>query len=825
MADGKPLTVKAGEVLFLQGEFPKGLFFLQSGTLEILSAEAEYEGLDQEIILSKSRRVGFIDGKILIAGFSDLCSTPYKKSLRALTNANFIVYPLGDGGFAGFSKNDPGKAISVLKHFFNRFNSSQLLLGKTTKLLQNLLMINDNIALIYKELSQSNASDDLHDDAKELSDSFFSSGGKMPSTITAKFLITDNSSVLNKKYISDEFQSKNLVDEKIFSITKKMLSLEPKILAAIIRSDESILAEIYKSMTDDYQKVLDSIDLLLENVEHVLHDLYGDDSSWTEYLIDNSGFLEWLDSGRVDVSFLKNFLSFTVKLNSLYESIIGEKISNQYAGVKKIHQYYNQQLAKTTTKSQVVSSMQETTGESSISQVSSDTNMSVYNKSLRQIMDFAVVEQDFQVKFYKLLNDFKSMKNPFNTESDGRKIRRHLSKMYWDLFKKVYLRKINSSSVPKPVDLMLKFGFLDEELIEESQLKELVQLARLKETSDLPIYQEFDFLRLINSGEEEPSITEMGLNYKAHLRDLEKHSSRKKVANPEESLDENVKRTLYEIDQRLASTAAVCSGATSTAFPILTSAAVKGNLTPIYSSKKKLEGVIKELQGIDFSIFYRETVLKLGEAREIIQEEILPYIIVLPIFGTKTLLWQELSGTNKRSRGRIVVPIFFIGDLRKSLAHTLATFRWELNRSIKGPGWADPIDGGLTGEYFDYVNTYKKNSKLSVEAKEKLKERFKALRNDRDRFADDYLMWVLFEKDGIMKLNSVTREMFYKHVPFSKAIRERLANMPAFSHAANRYKNISNRNYLGYERRFKKYMDENGNYPEEIANFFKFMKL
>ena len=139
--------------------------------------------------------------------------------------------------------------------------------------------------------------------------------------------------------------------------------------------------------------------------------------------------------------------------------------------------------------------------------------------------------------------------------------------------------------------------------------------------------------------------------------------------------------------------------------------------------------------------------------------------------------------------------------------------------------WADPIDGGITGEYFDYVNTYKKNPNLSAEAKEKIAIRFKSLRTNRDRFAEDYLFWTLYEKDGIMKLNTLVRAMFYKHVPFRKDIREKLENMPAFSHYANRYKNVGTKTYQGYVRRFKKYQDENENYPEAIDKFMKFLLL
>ena len=40
--------------------------------------------------------------------------------------------------------------------------------------------------------------------------------------------------------------------------------------------------------------------------------------------------------------------------------------------------------------------------------------------------------------------------------------------------------------------------------------------------------------------------------------------------------------------------------------------------------------------------------------------------------------------------------------------------------------WMDPVDGGLTGNYYDYEMTYKKNMELSVEAKDKITYRVKS---------------------------------------------------------------------------------------------------
>jgi len=49
--------------------------------------------------------------------------------------------------------------------------------------------------------------------------------------------------------------------------------------------------------------------------------------------------------------------------------------------------------------------------------------------------------------------------------------------------------------------------------------------------------------------------------------------------------------------------------------------------------------------------------------------------------------------------------------------------------------------------------------------------------------------------------------------------------MPAFNKFTNRFKNIRNREFAAYERKFKKYQDESGAYPKEIQTFFDFLKM
>ncbi len=809
MADSA-LTFKAGDVIFVQGENPSGLYMLQNGTLEILSASDEYDGLDRSIVVSKSVRVGLVSGKALLAGFSAHLSGAYRKSLRAVTDAAVARYPIPRGGIQGFADSDPGQALNILKHVNNNFKTIGGIIAKYAKLYQTVCMISDNMALMYREMSETNASERLHRNAEDLHTKFKSKGGSFPAEFDARFLIVDNSPSLDKKYLLPE-AVQGLPGTKYDDFILKTLQLDQNVVVSMFKSDPTMASSMYDGLSDSLIASLERVEKISHFVDNEMAILFGDDDSWASYLIDRGGMNEWERSGKCAAEFVKNLLNLVVKLNALYEELSGRKMTTLFPGIRKIHGYY---------------SSARTGGESDSKRESpAVVSTGVLNKSIHQIFEFALMPKDFRTKLLKSLNEFKSSKNPFNTEPEGRKLRRQITALYWDLYKQVYIRSRSESAVPRPVQMMLSFGFLDEGLLEESQVTELADLSRSREkTRDIPVLLETEFLNMIYEGKVEPSITEMGLTYQGHIEEMEKHKSRKD-RETEQKVDENIGKVMYEIGQRLATTSAICSGSTATAFPILTALMVRGSLKQIYNNKQKIETITKEVRNIDFSVFFRETVLKIGEAREIIQEEVVPYFILLPIFGTRTLLWQDMTGTNKRSRGRIVVPIFFMGDLMRSLVHTFASFRWELNRDIKGAMWADPIEGGVTGEYFDYANTFKKMSKLSQEAKEKIEEKFRSIRNNRDRFADDYIQWVMYEKDGIMNLNNVVREMFFRHIPFRKDLRARLESMPAFTQPATRYKNIHKKEVEAYERRFKKYQDESGQLPEELKKFFEFMDL
>ncbi|NLV66288.1 MAG: cyclic nucleotide-binding domain-containing protein [Spirochaetes bacterium] len=810
-------NLKQGEILFIQGGNPDRIYMLQDGEIEILSAPAEFAGLDKNIIIDKSARVFSLKGKSMLLGFSGLLASPYTRSARAVTASQVVEYPLPQGGFRGIAGREMNTSINMLRQLFNNFMNAQAHMKKTVSAYVRLCQVDDNMALAHSSLAKGSGPDPVVKKSDDLRTLFNMNRGTIPSIITVDFLLEDRSAQFRKSY-TEKIAMDSLVPEYA-DLAKRVLKLDPQIIATMLKADSDIALSLFTAITRGFDRMLDNTSAIMEKFEQKIKTFFDGPGSWAEYFTAMDGLKDWSSRGGLASDFQSGLARLMQRLEAMALEVSGKGFG-RFDGYNKL---LNMLAGRGERSVAAANEPAEAEGDFAGAPSVISTGL---QKSIFQIFEFAMVEKEFQNRLLKMLNDFKMSKNPFGTESDERKMRRFITQMYWDLYKQVFVRSKIESTTPRAAKLMLNYGFLDDTMLTPEQIAELNDLARMRERQpEFPVYSEYEFLSMIYNGDEEPSITEMGLAYDAFLREQEKYQKKNKGEENTEDPNSPMSKTLHEISQRLASTAAVCSGGTATAFPILTAELVKGSFKNLYQNKHAVSEIIKKLRDIDFSVFYRETVLRLDSAREVIEEEVVPYFVLLPIYGTKTLLWQEISGNNKRSLGRIMIPVFFAGELEKSLMHTLACYRWELNRSMKGAMWADPIEGGISGEYFDYVNTFKKNSRLSPEMKEQISLRFKSLRTNRDRFAADYMLWVEFEREGIMKLNNVVREMFFKHIPFKKETREILENMPAYSKYAGRYKNVQAREIAAFERKFKKYQNDAGEYPAEIEKFFEYLKI
>jgi hypothetical protein len=238
--------------------------------------------------------------------------------------------------------------------------------------------------------------------------------------------------------------------------------------------------------------------------------------------------------------------------------------------------------------------------------------------------------------------------------------------------------------------------------------------------------------------------------------------------------------------------------------------------------------MVDRLLSVDYSAFHREVILNDEQRKifkEFVQVQVFPNMILLPSIGNKVMMWQELGlARRKDSPGRFAFPIFVTGDLYTMLIEAVGAFRWEILKAILGPEWNDVSRSSLTADYMDYVQFYRKNRELSDEIKEKLAAEFKRFRDDRSRFVNDYTMWIRFESQGTMKLNRVVRGIFYRHIPFAKAVRDQVATQPAFAEFHNRFVNIRRKKLNELENRWKKY-GEKDSLPPPLRETLKYYSI
>ncbi|WP_043923222.1 hypothetical protein [Leadbettera azotonutricia] len=166
-------------------------------------------------------------------------------------------------------------------------------------------------------------------------------------------------------------------------------------------------------------------------------------------------------------------------------------------------------------------------------------------------------------------------------------------------------------------------------------------------------------------------------------------------------------------------------------------------------------------------IGYRENVISVMAWIESIDAEafcrfhrnrlnrIIPYVVLLPTYGDSGMCWEPFDRYNRAtSRGRIVVPMYS-KNLQTAMLSAVGDLRWQVAKEKASRFW---MEDGLTGAYYQWFQ----KMKLKGDVKE--------------AFISDYITWMLKESEGTQKLDKELRGVFWRHMPFTKPIKEKLKN-------------------------------------------------
>jgi hypothetical protein len=134
---------------------------------------------------------------------------------------------------------------------------------------------------------------------------------------------------------------------------------------------------------------------------------------------------------------------------------------------------------------------------------------------------------------------------------------------------------------------------------------------------------------------------------------------------------------------------------------------------------------------------------------------IVPYVVLLPAYGDMGICWEPFDRFNRAaSRGRIAIPMY-PKNLYIAVLAAVADLRWQVAKEKASYYW---MEEGLTGNYYQWFTA----RKLKGDVKE--------------YFIQDYIIWMTKEADAIQKLDKEVRGIFWRYIPFSKDIKDKLKN-------------------------------------------------
>lgn len=448
--------------------------------------------------------------------------------------------------------------------------------------------------------------------------------------------------------------------------------------------------------------------------------------------------------------------------------------------------------------------------------------------SAAKILKFAEMSEEKEINFMMNLTAFRNLKDRLSTDESARTIRNALTDLYFEIYHNVFRKASKTQNCPRLIKMFLDYGYMDEKLLDYDQIMSIYKLAGTQhETGIANVYFMSEWLDKIYCMEKEPSINNLGNNYNDTFRELKKQG---KLSDKDKAAYENDAegRLSFEINNMLRLNHRLCHGQIALYFPIL-----HKDMAPydpersIVSPEIICEKLGKMLE-IDYSIFHREIHYQEpseGIEKEIVMMQVMPDFILVPVYGTRAMMWQEISGRRRDTAGRFILPVFTDENLDDMLIKLVGNFRWELCRTMMGTAWNNISYSSLTSEYADYIQFYKKNRDLSEEAKERIKSLTAKYHNKlRDIFTSDYELWINNESKGNPRMNKVARSIFFKHCPFTKAVRDRLENQPIYSDLIKQMNIQRSKNIRELENRYKRYITANGTLNPVLQRNLEFFR-
>jgi hypothetical protein len=181
-------------------------------------------------------------------------------------------------------------------------------------------------------------------------------------------------------------------------------------------------------------------------------------------------------------------------------------------------------------------------------------------------------------------------------------------------------------------------------------------------------------------------------------------------------------------------------------FPVLT-AEYYHSMPSEVATRENIIAMLARIESIDAEAFCRIYKNRLNR--------IVPYVLLIPTYGDMGFCWEPFDRYNRAtSRGRIIIPMY-PKNLYLAVLTAVADLRWQVAKEKASFYW---MEEGLTGHYYQWFQSLKLKGDI------------------KEYFIRDYIMWMTKEAEGIQKLDKDVRGTFWRYMPFTKAVKEKLKN-------------------------------------------------
>lgn len=405
--------------------------------------------------------------------------------------------------------------------------------------------------------------------------------------------------------------------------------------------------------------------------------------------------------------------------------------------------------------------------------------------SLNKILEYSGCSSEICNKFARLVGEYYEYPDKSGSDDKIYSLRREIAELFNILYKNVFINTLEDPAPDTIIKMFLNFGYVDADLAGHANAEYLYSIAdSFKGDPDRNVYTISEWLTAIYKGEQDPSRNDFDLDYPAYLKELKQ--SRKIDAEEEAKLlNNNKEKLLFEMDQVFPTVNKITFGRITSFCPLFSEDNAQRNLNSTLVSPNVLYEIFDEIRQIDFSAYYREVSysnIDIGVPKEFIHVEVLPTVILMPNVGLRGTMWQEIEGRKYTTPARMYLPIFYMENLKNLIIKLTAEFRWELCKRVQGPRWSVLSYPSLTSEFFDYLQFYKSNKELSLDAKSMVKADLSRARNSyKEVFSANYADWILYESKGSLRLNKTARRVMLDYCPFKAEIREKLKHIPQYS--------------------------------------------